>query len=68
MSKHQRLLRVAAVLVVFGTLSLARALDRPSMELVRAVDVVQLVGAGMCFGAAIMALAVWKFGRRPPQV
>jgi len=64
MSNPQRLLRVAVVLLAFGLLSLTRVLDRPSLEAIRAVDAVQLVGAGMCFGAAILALVLW-FGARP---
>ena len=63
MSNPQRLLRVAVVLLAFGLLSLTR-IDRPSLEAIRAVDAVQLVGAGMCFGAAILALVLW-FGARP---
>jgi len=64
MSNPQRLLRVAVVLLAFGLLSLTRVLDRPSLEAIRAVDAVQLVGAGMCFGASILALVLW-FGARP---
>jgi dienelactone hydrolase len=32
-------------------------LARPTIATIRAVDIVHLVGTGMCFGAAIVALA-----------
>ena len=57
MNDRRRFLRVFFVLLVFGLASLARMLGKPSFETIRAVDAVQLIGTGMCFGAAIVALA-----------
>lgn len=42
--------------LLMGTAALTRTLARPSMTNVRAVDVTTLVGVGMCFGAALVAL------------
>jgi hypothetical protein len=51
-------LRVACVLATFGLLSLGSMLARPSLAAVRAVDIVHLIGTGMCLGAAVVAF-VW---------
>ena len=67
MANRQRLVRIAIVLAMFGLLSLLRVLSRPSMETVRAVDAVQLIGTGMCFGAAVLALVFFVVGRRSSQ-
>jgi len=48
--------RIFFVLTVFGAMSLFSMLSRPSLADIRAVDVVHLIGAGMCFGGAIVAL------------
>ena len=58
LTDRRRFLRVFFVLLAFGLLSFGRVLDRPSLATVRAVDIVQLMGAGMCFGAALFALVV----------
>lgn len=50
--------RVAFVLAAFGLLSLVSMLARPSLASIRAVDIVHLIGTGMCLGAAIIAF-VW---------
>ncbi len=49
--------RVAFVLAAFGVLSLGSMLARPSLATIRAVDIVHLIGTGMCLGAAIVAFA-----------
>ncbi|HEY6843085.1 MAG TPA: hypothetical protein VI391_02880 [Thermoanaerobaculia bacterium] len=56
-------LRVFFVLTAFGVLSLLAMLDRPSLANVRAVDIVHLIGTGMCFGAALVALVMGLRGR-----
>ena len=56
--------RVFFVLIVFGVMSLFSMLSRPSLATIRAVDVVHLIGTGMCFGAAIVALGVHLRSRR----
>ena len=58
MNDHRRFGRIFFVLLAFGVVGLFNALLKPSLSAVRAVDVVQLIGTGMCLGAAIMALAI----------
>ena len=58
MNDRRRFFRIFFVLLAFGALSLLRTLGRPSLANVRAVDIVQLIGTGMCLGGAIIALVV----------
>lgn len=51
--------RIFFVLITFGVMSLLSMLSRPSLANIRAVDVVHLIGTGMCFGAAIVVLGVY---------
>ena len=62
MSSRRESLRVAFVLASFGLLSLCSMLGRPTLANIRAVDIVHLVGTGMCLGGAIVAL-VWTFSQ-----
>jgi hypothetical protein len=55
--RSRREFRVAFVLAAFGLLSLFSMLVRPSLAGIRAVDMVHLVGTGMCLGAALVAFA-----------
>lgn len=57
MKSRRESFRVAFVLATFGLLSLCSMLARPTLAAVRAVDIVHLVGTGMCLGAAIVAFA-----------
>jgi hypothetical protein len=59
MSDRRKLVRIFFVLTAFGLVSLVRVLAAPSLATIRAVDIVQLVGTGMCFGAAILALVLF---------
>ena len=59
MNERRRFIRIFLVLLVFGLVSFIRMVGKPSFETIRTVDVVQLVGTGMCFGAAIVALAIF---------
>jgi hypothetical protein len=65
MSDRRRFLRVFAVLAVFGLGNVVRMIGRPSLETIRPVDAVQLVGTGMCLGAAIFALVLFLKSPRP---
>ena len=56
MTGRRRFLRVFFVLFAFALLNFLRTIGRPDLAAVRAVDLVQLVGAGMCVGGAIVAL------------
>jgi len=57
MSPRRESLRFVLILTTFGLLSLFSMLARPSIASIRAVDIVHLIGTGMCFGGALVALA-----------
>jgi hypothetical protein len=59
MTDRRRFLRMFVVLVVFGLGNLVRMIGKPSLEAIRPVDAVQLIGTGMCLGAAILALVLF---------
>jgi hypothetical protein len=63
MNETRMFLRMFFMLITFGLLSLLGALGRPSMADIRAVDIVHLIGTGMCFGGAIVALVARLRGR-----
>lgn len=42
--------------LIIGLVGLDRVLHSPSYELYRAVDVVQLLGSGICFGATLVGV------------
>jgi hypothetical protein len=44
------------VLLMFGFINLIRVVTRPSVQSIRGVDMVFLIGTGMCFGAGIVGL------------
>ena len=46
----------ALIAVLFGAVSLMNMALNGRLEALRAVDVVQLIGTGMCFGAAIVGI------------
>ncbi len=58
MSSRRESYRVSFVLAAFGLLSLGTMLTRPTLATIRAVDIVHLIGTGMCLGAALIAL-IW---------
>ena len=64
MSERRSLLRVFVVLTVFGLGNLFVMLDKPSLAQIRAVDLVRLIGTGMCFGGALVALGFSFRGAR----
>ena len=64
MSHRRGSVRIFFVLAAFGMLSALGMLGRPSLAGIRAVDVVHLIGTGMCFGGAIIALVMYL---RTPQ-
>jgi hypothetical protein len=65
MNDRRRLFRVFVILAVFGLGSLLGMLGKPSFETIRPVDAVRLIGTGMCFGGAIVALVLFLRGPRP---
>lgn len=64
MNERRTLLRVFFVLAAFGVLNCLAMLGKPTLQNVRPVDVVRLIGTGMCFGGAIVALGVSLRGPR----
>jgi hypothetical protein len=44
--------------VSFGAIGLISMAARARFEAIRAVDVVQLIGAGMCFGVALVGIVI----------
>ena len=56
MDERRSLLRVFVVLTLFGLLNCFAMLGKPSLAQIRAVDLVRLIGTGMCFGGALVAL------------
>ena len=60
MNDRRAFVRVFYVLMSFGVLSLLVMLTRPSLGAIRAVDIVHLIGTGMCFGGAIVALVAYR--------
>ena len=49
---------IPVFLALFGVAPLTNALSKPGVEALRAVDILGLLAAGGCFGAAIMGLAL----------
>ena len=64
MNNLRRFLRIFFVLTLFGVMNLLAMLSSPAWANIRAVDVVRLIGTGMCFGGAIVALGVYLYNRR----
>ncbi len=46
----------AVIALLFGAVSLMNMALNRRLEAFRAVDVVQLIGTGMCFGAALVGI------------
>jgi hypothetical protein len=59
MNDRRRLGRIFFILAAFGLFSLLGILGRPSFETIRPVDAVHLIGVGMCFGGALVALTLY---------
>ena len=52
-----------AITFLAGVIALLNVVRNPRFETIHTVDVLQLIGCGMCFGIALMAL----FGRLKPR-
>jgi uncharacterized membrane protein YccC len=55
---------VPGLLIFMGIIALSNAASKPSFDAIRAVDVVRLIGVGMCFGAALVSLIMFFRGPR----
>ena len=64
MNDRRGFLRIFFILTAFGVLSFLGMLSRPSFANIRVVDVVRLIGTGMCFGGAMVSLGAYFHGRR----
>jgi len=64
MNDRRTFLRIFFVLTAFGVMSLLAMLSRSALANIRGVDVVHLIGTGMCFGGAIVSFVAYFRGRR----
>ena len=64
MNNQRGFLRIFFVLTVFGVMNLLHMLDSPAWANIRGVDILRLIGTGMCFGGAIFCFGAYFFGRR----
>ena len=51
--------------LLIGLLGFYRVTQSPSFAMYRAVDIVQLLGSGVCFGAAMVGVIFMLRGARP---
>ena len=56
---------VSIIPLMIGLAGFYRVTQSPSFEFYRAVDVVQLLGSGACFGAVIVGVILRLRGSRP---
>jgi len=64
MKNRRGFLRIFFVLIFFGVMSFLGEQSSPGWANIRAVDVLRLIGVGMCFGGAIFSFAIYFHGRR----
>jgi hypothetical protein len=64
MNNRRRFPRIAFVLTFFGVMNLLAMLSSPDWANIRGVDIVRLIGTGMCFGAAIISFGAYFLDRR----
>ena len=64
MNDGRMFFRIFFVLTFFGVMNLLAILSSPAFENIRGVDVVRLIGTGMCFGGAIVSFVAYFRGRR----
>jgi len=60
----RRPIAVWVVPIMIGAVGVFRVTQSPNFGMYRAVDIVQLLGSGVCFGAA-MAGIIFMFRMRP---
>jgi hypothetical protein len=64
MNNRRRFPRIFFVLTLFGVMNLLAMLSSPAWANIRGVDVVRLIGTGMCFGGAIVSFVAYFLDRR----
>lgn len=58
---------VIFILIIIGSIGLMNLMHQPRFETYRTVDVVQLLGSGMCYGVALVAIIMLIRGPRTPE-
>ena len=53
-----------AILVIVGFAGLNRVMQSPNFAIYRTVDIVQLLGSGVCFGVAMILIIIVLRGAR----
>jgi hypothetical protein len=59
MNNKRRFPRIFFLLTLFGIMNLLAVQSSPAWTNIRGVDIVRLIGTGMCFGGAIVFLVVY---------
>ena len=59
MNNRLRFSRISFLLTFFGVMNLLAMVSSPAWSNIRGVDIVRLIGTGMCFGAAIVSFVVY---------
>jgi hypothetical protein len=66
MAEHKRpSIYVWITPLLLGFVGFGRVAQSPSFAMYRAVDIVQLIACGVCFGAAMVGVIFTIRGRRP---
>lgn len=64
MNNRTRFFRIFIILILFGVLNLVAILTNPTFQSMRVVHIIRLIATGMCFGAALVALAIYLRSNR----
>ena len=59
MNNRRRFPRIFFLLTFFGVMNLLAMISSPAWTNIRGVDIVRLIGTGMCFGGAIVSFVVY---------
>lgn len=59
MNNRRRLPRIPFLLTFFGGMNLLAMISSPAWTNIRGVDIVRLIGTGMCFGGAIVSFVIY---------
>ncbi len=64
MNDRHGFLRILFVLTAFGVMSFLAIFSSPAWDNIRGVDIVRLIGTGMCIGGAMVSLRAYLYSRR----
>jgi hypothetical protein len=67
MNNRTRFPRIFFMFTLFGIMNFLAMQSSPNWENIRGVDVVRLIGTGMCFGAALISLVPYFRDRRSSE-